>query len=347
MQVFQKNEGSILCGAGEVIELLKIGTGYFKDPPLKVRGGKGGVMKHWIDKFNEIKIESLKDGDKLSAGETVMHITGPYAYFAHLESLYLGILARRTLVASNTGKAVEAANGKPVLFFADRFDYFLNQEGDGYAAHIGGTTGVCTEAMASRFGGEAGGTIPHSLIAVYNGETVKAAMLFDKYYGKTSPYPSPINLIALVDFDNDCVKTSLEAARKLGNKLWGVRIDTAANMIDKSLSPRHPAPDAGSRQERALYGVNPTLVKLVRKALDHEGFDEVKIVVSGGFDAERIVLFEKEKAPVDVYGAGSALLKGNNDFTADIVMVDGKPMAKAGRKYQKNSRLKVIKLNHR
>ena len=154
MQIFQKHEGSVLCGVDEVVEVVKVASGYFE-----------GVK--WIDKSAEVKIESLDDGDKLSPGETVMHITGPYAYFAHLESLYLGILARRTLVATNVRKSVEAAKEKSVIFFADRFDHFLNQEGDGYAAKIGGASGVCTQAHATRFGGEPMGTIPHlSLIHI-------------------------------------------------------------------------------------------------------------------------------------------------------------------------------------
>ena len=109
MQIFQKHEGSILCGTTEVIDLFKSATGYY-------------TGKTWIDKSEELKIYSLQDGDKLIPHETTMHIIGPYAYFAHLESLYLGILARRTLIASKTREAVEAAGEKRVIFFADRFD---------------------------------------------------------------------------------------------------------------------------------------------------------------------------------------------------------------------------------
>ncbi len=349
MQVFQKHEGSILCGVEEVVELLKVGVGYCKDKQQITNNKQQKSEKEfkdwnssWVDKFDTLKIEALKDGDRISAGETVMHITGPYVYFAHLESLYLGILARRTTVATNVRKTVEAANGKPVIFFADRFDYFLNQEGDGYAAHIGGASGVCTLAHTAWWGADPSGTIPHSLIALNDGDTVKATELFDKYYGKEA------KVIALVDFDNDCVKTSLEVARKLGRKLWGVRLDTAQNLIDRSLRKNisNIKYQKENRQiidnREKLYGVNPSLVRLVRKALDENGCRQVKIVVSGGFHKEKIQLFEKEKAPVDVYGVGSALVHGENDFTADIVEVEGKEVAKAGRKKRENPRMKTI-----
>src|SRR3989338_4010071 len=150
MQIFQKKSGSILCGVEEVRELLKAATGFLKG-------------KSWADKSSDLELSALSDGDRLSAWETVMHLKGPYVYFAHLESVYLGILARRTLVSTNTRKCVEAAGGKPsdsegkpIIFFADRFDYFLNQPGDGYATKIGGASAVCTQAMTAWTGREAG-----------------------------------------------------------------------------------------------------------------------------------------------------------------------------------------------
>jgi nicotinate phosphoribosyltransferase len=344
MQVFQKNEGSVLCGVEEVKELLKEGTGYWdfgnRQP---VTGNREPESNTWVSKFDELKIESLNDGDMLKAGERVMHITGPYAYFAQLESIYLGILARRTWVATNTRQCVEAAGGKPfgktqgkpVFFFGDRFDYFQNQEGDGYAAHLGGAFGVCTEAQTAWWGGKPIGTIPHALIAVNNGDTVIAAKQFIKAY-------PDVNLILLVDFDNDCVRTALNAARILKDKLWGVRLDTSRDLVDISLQAKNEKYQSQIKNfehrtipKYHLYGVNRLLVKKVRKALDNEGFSKIKIAVSGGFYPGKIKLFEDDKTPVDVYGIGSGIVHGSNDFTADIVLLEGKPIGKKGRIYRK------------
>lgn len=311
MQVFQKNEGSILCGVGEVVELFRQGAGLW-------------VGNNWESKFDELTIEMLKDGDKMSSWETAMHIKGPYVYFAHLESLYLGILARRTMVATNTRKSVDAAHGKPVIFFADRFDHFLNQEGDGYAATIGGAAGVSTQAHTAWIKGDPKGTIPHALIAINEGDTIAATDQFAKHI-------KDVPVIALVDFDNDCVKTALNVAQKFDKKLWGVRLDTTENLVDTSLSKEI--------KNDAVAGVNPTLVRLVRKSLDDHGFSHVKIVVSGGFDYQKISTFEKEHTPVDVYGVGSLLIHGHNDFTADIVEVSGEKIAKVGRIYKENLKL--------
>ncbi|MDE2026257.1 MAG: quinolinate phosphoribosyl transferase, partial [Patescibacteria group bacterium] len=341
MQIFQKQDNQVVCGIEEVLELFRNCAGFFE-------------KETWISKFSELTIETLKDGETTNAWEPVMHISGPYAYFAHLESVYLGILARRTKVATGVRNVVLAAREKPVIFFADRFDYFANQPGDGYAAKIGGVSSVATDAQASWFGEKGVGTIPHALIAINNGDTISAAEQFAKHYPQ-------IPLIVLVDFDNDCVQTSLAVARALGNKLYGVRMDTSEKLIDKSLeiwngekasdSPpellRSNIPPITDGNEpvtelQNLHGVNPQLVKNVRKALNTEGFDKIKIVVSGGFNAEKIEKFEQQQTPVDMYGVGSSLLRGHAEFTADIVKVDNKEIAKFGRKFQSSKKLQDI-----
>ena len=113
-------------------------------------------------------------------------------------------------------------------------------------------------------------------------------------------------------------------ARALGDRLWGVRLDTSRSLVDKSLWN-----ELGDFDPR---GVNDRLVWKVREALDRDGFERIKIVVSGGMNAERIREFEELGVPVDSYGVGSALIRGENDFTADVVLTDGRPSAKVGRR---------------
>ncbi len=298
LQVFQKQNGVTLCGIEEIKRLFR----------------------HAVD-VNKLKILSLKDGDQISAWETVLIIEGDYSLFAHLETIYLGILARRSRIATNMRQCVAAAQGKPVLYFGSRFDYFLNQEGDAYAAKIGGANGTSTPVGASFIGQAPVGTIPHALIATYGGDMTQTAVKFKQYFPK-------LNAISLVDFNNDCVKASLESAKKLGKKLWGVRLDTAENIADIS-TPNSP-------------GVNPLLVKKVRLALNNHGYNWVKIIVSGGFNQEKIKRFEEQKTPVDVYAVGSYILSGQIDFTADAVRLNNKNLAKTGRSYRPNPRLKSL-----
>jgi len=305
MQVFQKGHVTV-CGTDEAI----------------------AIIKRCADQPDEIRIMSLFDGDEAAPYETVMTIEGDYTSFAHLETLYLGVLARQSKVATNTRRAVEAARGKPILFFSARFDRFLTQPGDGYAAHIAGASGVSTDAQGSWIDQEGIGTVPHGLIAAYNGDTVTATQKFAEFVS------DPVQVISLVDFDNDCVATSLAVAKALGRKLWGVRLDTAATMVDRSVTD--------AMGDFAPTGVNEVLVHKVRDALDAAGFDFVKIVASGGFTAERIANFEASNVPVDAYGVGSSLLTGAFDYTADIVMVNNRPCAKVGRRFKPNLRLQPV-----
>ena len=304
MQVFQR-DNCILCGIDEVIAMLKTCSN------------------------GPVKIKALHDGDEVKPWESVMTIEGDLSDFTHLETLYLGILARQSKIATNVRHIVNAAKSKTVLFFGARYDHYLVQKSDSYAIKIGGNIGVSTDANGYYADQKGLGTIPHALIATFGQDTLAATLAFDKYIDPKT------NRVALVDFDNDCVNTSLTVARELREKLYAVRLDTSNNLVDKSVIP-----------QMGMFpptGVCKELVQNVRKALDAEGFGHVKIMVSGGFNIERITEFEKLGIPVDIYAVGSSFYKNNIDFTADIVLVDGKPAGKVGRIFKPNPRLEEVR----
>ena len=310
MQVFQKRDAH-LGGMDESIAILKL------------------CSYEW----DELTVHALYDGDRVEPWETVMTIEGDYTLFAHLETAYLGVLARRTLITTNVVRVLEAARGKPIIFMPARHDHHRVQTGDGYAAHVAGRVvgapiGVTTDEQASWWGGRGIGTVPHSLIASYGGNTVLAATKFAEWAS------DDVNITVLVDFENNSVQTALDVARTLGPKLWGVRLDTSEMLVDRSLWE-----ELGDFKPT---GVNERLVHKVRDALDSDGFEHVKIVVSGGFTIDKILEFEEKGVPVDAYGVGSSLIRGSNDFTADIVLTDGRPSAKVGRKYKPSPRLELV-----
>ena len=310
MQVFQRHT-AMLGGMDEAIAVLKLCS----------------------DDWNGLEVFALYDGDTIEPWETVMTIAGDYTLFGHLETVYLGVLARRTLISTNTERVLRAANGKPIIFMAARHDHHRVQTGDGYAAYVAGAIrgseiGVTSDAQASWWGGRGVGTVPHALIAAYGGDTVLAAQKFAEWA------PDDLRITVLVDFANDSVTTALAVAEALGPKLWGVRLDTSGQLVDRSLW--------GEMGDFDPRGVNERLVRKVRDALDADGFERVRIVVSGGFDIAKITEFERNGVPVDAYGVGSSLIRGSNDFTADIVLTDGRPSAKAGRQYKPNPRLELV-----
>ncbi|WP_096436187.1 nicotinate phosphoribosyltransferase [Alteribacter populi] len=313
MQFFQKKH-AVLCGTDEVIALLKT---FAKNP-------------------EQLEIHSLEDGDKIAPFETVLTIKGAYENFGYLEGVIDGILARRTSVSTNVYEVVKAAQSggidKPVIFMGDRDDHYTQQSGDGYAAYIGGSKAQATHAMNEWWGKKGMGTMPHALIQLFKGDIVAASHAYHETYPQDE-------LMALVDYNNDVVTDSLKVAREFGDTLKGVRVDTSNTLVDKYFT-RNPEL-LGTFDPR---GVNPKLVFALREALDKEGFNHVKIVASGGFDAKRIACYEEMKAPVDIYGVGSSLLKLNVSFTGDNVLLNGEHEAKQGRKYRPNSRLERIDL---
>jgi nicotinate phosphoribosyltransferase len=287
------------------------------------------VLKLCADDWSALTVHALYEGDRLEPWETVMTIEGPYETFAHLETLCLGVLARRTRVMTGTRAAVEAARPKPVFYFPARLDHWLMQPGDGFVAAVAGATSVSTEAQASYGVGTPMGTVPHALIAAYGGDTVLATRRYAELL------PGDVRVIALVDYENDSVGTSLAVARALEGRLWGVRLDTSEYVVDQSIIPAMGA--------FRPTGVNAQLVWNVRNALDAEGFGDVKIVASGGFTVERIRAFEDDGVPVDAYGVGEALLAAHADFTGDIVQLDGRPQSRVGRSARANPRLEKVK----
>jgi nicotinate phosphoribosyltransferase len=306
-QVFQRGD-AVVCGIKHALDLLK------QTSP-------------------QVEVEGLADGDCIAPLESVLHLHGPIQELVELETVYLGLLSRMTRVATNVRAVVEAASGKPVLFFPARFDVPEAQEYDGYAAKVGGAAGASTPAGAAAFGAPAVGTMPHALIAAFKGDTVAATLALAE---ATPDRP----IWALVDFENDSARTSVEAYKALkgrGLALAGVRLDTAAALVDKGVE------QAGQK----LTGVNPVLVDIVRRRLDEAGGTGVKIAVSGGFNPAKIREFERAGARVDVYAVGEHAFQGSTPFTSDVVGYydNGRLVhcAKVGREYRPNPRMKRLK----
>ena len=296
----------------------RLEPGIFDLPVEKMRAG-------WYTDayFNHTRAALLEDGRR---PQVVMQVF-------QKKHAYLGVLARRTLITTNTVNVLRAANGKPVIFMPARHDHHRVQTGDGYAAYVAGQVvgaevGVTTDEQASWWGGRGLGTVPHALIASYGGDTLLAATKFAEW---ASP---DMHITVLVDFENDSVRTALDVAAALGPRLWGVRLDTSESLVDRSLW--------SELGDFTPTGVNERLVRNLRNALDAAGHDAVRIVVSGGFTVDKIRAFEERGVPVDAYGIGSSLIRGSNDFTADIVVTDGEPSAKVGRHLRPNPRLELV-----
>jgi nicotinate phosphoribosyltransferase len=294
MEIFPGRNG-IFCGIKEVLELLAT------------------VLPE------DAAVWTLDEGESMSGHEIVLRITAPYSSFGLYETTMLGILAHESGWATAARECVEAAEGIPIISFGARHvhpDVSARME---YAAIVGGCVTGATPAGARLAGKAPAGTIPHAMILIF-GDTVEATDAFDRHM------PPEFPRIALVDTFHDEAEESLRVAEAMGDRLWGVRLDTP--------------PERGR--------VTPDLVKEVRARLDQAGFPNVKIFVSGGITPERIRLFIAEGAPVDGYGVGSYISGAKPiDFTGDLKVVAGEPLAKRGRipGIIHNPRLKKVALS--
>ena len=307
MQWFQRRDDSKLCGVDEAIALIHT----FAIHP------------------EELEIEALNDGDIIQSEEPVLKVTGKYENFGFLESVIDGILARRTSVCTNVYKVMKYAGDTPVFSMADRQDDYHTQIGDGYATYVAGISKVSTDAQGLWYGGKGMGTMPHALIQICAGDVCKAADIY------LNTFPEE-KVTALIDYHNNVVRDSLLLARHLGHKLNGVRVDTSKALVDHYF-------DDKDTSDFDPHGVCKELIFALRKALDDEGFDYVKITVSSSFSAEKIKEWKEAGVPVSMYGVGSYFVNNTTcGFTADLVMLDGRPEAKEGRANYRNDRLKKV-----
>ncbi len=363
MQWFTRRPGAtVVVGVDKALEMLRHCTGYYDGD-------------QFINTWDRLEVQAVHDGAIVKyAGDPlrvqpIIRARGCYRDFALLETPTLGILTRASRVATNVYNTLVAARGKPVLFFPARFDLHEVQAADGYAYNVAvqrfnldyaQTLGpfVSTDAQGDWWGGAGGGTVAHAAIACFFGDTAEAMLAF------CASRPPQVPRIALVDFNNDSVGDSLatldamfaryRAALDSGDEteaskylLYGVRLDTSGSVRDVGVPPLG---------EAALdLGVNPRLVFTVRRAIDaawerwqlpaawhtraQDYCRQVKIVVSGGFNPDKIRRFEKLAVPVDIYAVGSSLFDNHaetvTDFTADVVRVKlngaWRDLAKVGR----------------
>jgi nicotinate phosphoribosyltransferase len=282
MEVFARQE-AVLCGIDEAKNLI------------------GHVLAECDPA--ETEVEALDDGDRIGPKEVVLRIRARYRRFGLYETAILGMLAQSTGWATAAHECVEAAAPQPVISFGARHVHPDVTDVLDYASIVGGCVGASTPAGARLAGLSPTGTMPHSLVLIF-GDTVAAAEAFDRDLDQSVPR------IVLVDTFKDEAEEALRVAHALGDRLYGIRLDTPA--------------------ERGR--VTADLVHEIRARLDQAGFGHVRIVVSGGLNPERIQYFKDALAPVDSFAVGSYISGATPiDFTGDIKAIDGRPIAKRGR----------------
>lgn len=282
MEVFSRQSG-VLCGIDEAKTMLAHAL-QSADP-------------------GEVTLEALSDGDLFGERDIVLRIRARYRLFGLYETAILGMMAQSTGWATAARRCVEAAAPQPVISFGARHVHPDISDTLDYAAVVGGCVGASTPAGARLAGLRPTGTMPHALVLMF-GDTVRAAEAFDR------DLPPDVPRIVLVDTFKDEAEEALRVADALGDRLYGIRLDTPS--------------------ERGR--VTADLVTEVRARLDQAGYRHVKIIVSGGLNPDRIAYFRERGAPVDSFAVGSYISGASPiEFTGDLKEIDGRPIAKRGR----------------
>jgi len=249
----------------------------------------------------EVELRALPEGTPFRAGEPVVTVAGRYREFAALETPLLGLLCQASGIATAAARCRVAAGERTLLSFGARRMHPAITPMIERSAWLGGCDGVSAIAGADLLGIEPTGTMPHALVLCL-GDTLRAARAFDDAFGDDTP------TIVLIDTFQDEKFETLRVAEALGDRLDGVRFDTP-----------------GSRR-----GDFAALLRETRWELELRGHHAVRFYASGGIDPQTIL----DLNPVcDGYGVGTYISAARTvDFSLDIVEIEGRPVAKRGKR---------------
>jgi len=279
---------------------LEVRTKYFPEKwPWAVLSGIEEVAG--LLKGLKVKVRAMPEGTVFRVDEPVLSIEGKYSDFAVMETAILGLLCQASGAATKASRCRKAAGKKTLVSFGARRMHPGIAPMIERSAFIGGFDGVAVIKSAELIGEKPIGTMPHSLILLA-GDSIKALKLFDEVIDKN------VRRVALIDTFDDEKFEAVRVAQAMGDILYGVRLDT-------------PGSRKGNMQQ---------ILDEVRWELDLRGYKKVKLFLSGGVDEYQILEYNNL---VDAYGVGTSISNAPViNFSMDIVEIEGKPIAKRGKK---------------
>ena len=248
----------------------------------------------------KVNVRAMKEGTIFRAYEPVMEIEGMYSEFGIYETSILGLLCQSSGVTTKAARCKKAAGDRKVISFGARRIHPVIAPMVERSAFIGGCDGVSVVKDAELLDEEPMGTMPHALILLI-GDTVEATKAFDEIIDPK------VKRVSLIDTFNDEKVEAIRVAEALGERLFGVRLDT-------------PSSRRGDFQK---------IIEEIRWELNIRGYGHIQIFVSGGIDEKKIMSLNPF---VDAYGVGTSIINARViDFAMDIIEIEGKPLAKRGK----------------
>ena len=248
-----------------------------------------------------VDVWAMDEGTLFGPHQPVLVIEGTYVEWAEYETALLGLLCQASGIATKAARCKRAAGERQVISFGARRMHPALAPMIERNAFIGGCDGVAVTKSAELIDADPTGTIPHSLVLLF-GDTVQALAAFNEVVDQK------VRRVALIDTLQDEKFEAIRVAEALGKDLYAVRLDTPS-----------------SRRGDFFQ-----ILSEVRWELDIRGFEHVKILASGGIDEYEIL---KLNSLVDGYGVGTSIANAPVlSFALDIMEIEGRPMAKRGKR---------------
>ncbi|HET6480401.1 MAG TPA: nicotinate phosphoribosyltransferase [Actinoplanes sp.] len=285
----------VVAGPGRLVELIR--DFRFGEAEIDFLRGAGIVDEttaRWLADYRFTgDIDGYAEGELFFPGSPILTVSGTFAECVVLETLILSVLNHDSAVAAGAARMVTAARGRPIIEMGSRRTHEDSAIAAARAAYLAGFASTSNLAAGARYGIPTTGTSAHAFTLLHDDEPAAFASQVAAL-GK--------NTTLLVD-TYDIAQGIRNAIAVAGPDLRAVRIDSG----DLSVLAQHS-----------------------RELLDSLGATETKIVVSGDMDEYAIAALAAE--PVDMYGAGTAVVTGSGAPTAGLVYklveVEGRPVVK-------------------
>ncbi|GIE29059.1 nicotinate phosphoribosyltransferase [Actinoplanes italicus] len=285
----------VVAGTGRLIELIRD----FRFEPgevefLRTAGIVDDTAAKWLADYRFTgDIEGYSEGELFFPGSPILTVSGKFAECVVLETLILSVLNHDCAIAAAAARMVTAARGRPIIEMGSRRTHEHAAVAAARAAYLAGFASTSNLAAGRAYGIPTTGTSAHAFTLLHDDEPAAFASQVAAL-GK--------NTTLLVD-TYDISQGIRNAIAVAGPDLRAVRIDS---------------------------GDLSVLAQQSRELLDSLGATETKIIVSGDMDEYSIATLAAE--PVDIYGAGTAVVTGSGAPTASLVYklveVDGRPVVK-------------------
>ncbi|MCL7459086.1 nicotinate phosphoribosyltransferase [Micromonospora echinofusca] len=285
----------VVAGTGRLIELIR--DFRFDADEVDFLRRTGVVDEQaaaWLRDYRFTgDVEGYAEGELFFPSSPILTVSGGFAECVVLETLILSVLNHDSAVAAAAARMVTAARGRTLIEMGSRRAHEEAAVAAARAAYLAGFRFTSNLAAGRRYGIPTAGTAAHAFTLLHSDERAAFA-----------------SQVATLGKDTTLLVDTYDISQGIRNAIAVAGPDLRAVRIDS--------------------GDLAVIAQQSRELLDSLGATETKIIVSGDLDEYAIASLAAE--PVDMYGAGTAVVTGSGAPTAGLVYklveVEGRPVVK-------------------